>query len=70
MAAYHPQNFSYAASLSGFLNLSNGIWPTLVGFAMNDAEGFNAGAMWGPPNDPAWARNDPTVQVTRATSTS
>jgi diacylglycerol O-acyltransferase/trehalose O-mycolyltransferase len=21
--------------------------------------------MWGPPNDPAWARNDPTVNVAR-----
>ena len=63
LAAYHPQEFAYAASLSGFLNLSNGIWPTLVGFAMNDAGGFNATAMWGPAGDPAWARNDPTVQV-------
>jgi diacylglycerol O-acyltransferase/trehalose O-mycolyltransferase len=63
LAAYHPQNFIYAASMSGFLNLSNGIWPTLVGFAMNDAGGFNPTAMWGPSGDPAWARNDPTVQV-------
>lgn len=63
LAAYHPQNFVYAASLSGFLNLSNGIWPTLVGFAMNDAGGYNATDMWGPPGDPAWTRNDPTVQL-------
>ena len=63
LAAYHPQNFIYAASMSGFLNLSTGMWPTLVGFAMNDAGGFNATEMWGPGSDPAWARNDPTVQV-------
>jgi diacylglycerol O-acyltransferase/trehalose O-mycolyltransferase len=63
LAAYHPQNFVYAASLSGFLHLSDGIWPTLVGFAMNDAGGFKNDAMWGPSSDPAWARNDPTVQV-------
>ncbi|WP_101952117.1 esterase family protein [Mycobacterium sp. 3519A] len=63
LAAYHPQNFIYAGSLSGFLHLSDGIWPTLVGFAMNDAGGFKADAMWGPGSDPAWARNDPTVQV-------
>ena len=31
LAAYHPGQFSYAGSLSGFLNLSDGIWPTLVG---------------------------------------
>ena len=52
LAAYHPQEFVYAASLSGFLNLSNGIWPTLVGFAMNDAGGFNATAMWARPVTP------------------
>jgi diacylglycerol O-acyltransferase/trehalose O-mycolyltransferase len=63
LAAYHPADFVYAGSLSGFLNLSTGIWPTLVGFAMNDAGGFNSAAMWGPPGDPAWARNDPTIQV-------
>ena len=27
--------------------------------------GFNPDAMWGPPGDPAWARNDPTVQAGR-----
>jgi diacylglycerol O-acyltransferase / trehalose O-mycolyltransferase len=63
LAAYHPQNFIYAGSLSGFLNLSNGIWPTLVGLAMNDAGGFNATDMWGPGGSADWTRNDPTVQV-------
>lgn len=63
LAAYHPNNFIYAGSLSGFLNLSSGYWPTLVGFAMRDSGGFDPGAMWGPGGDPAWARNDPTVQV-------
>ncbi len=27
--------------------------------------GFNPEAMWGPRGDPAWARNDPTVNVSR-----
>jgi diacylglycerol O-acyltransferase/trehalose O-mycolyltransferase len=27
--------------------------------------GFSPEAMWGPPGDPAWARNDPTVQAGR-----
>jgi diacylglycerol O-acyltransferase/trehalose O-mycolyltransferase len=27
--------------------------------------GFDPAAMWGPPGDPAWARNDPTVQTGR-----
>jgi diacylglycerol O-acyltransferase/trehalose O-mycolyltransferase len=65
LAEWHPQNFSYAGSLSGFLNLSDGVWPTLVGFAMHDSGGFDPGPMWGPAGDPAWARNDPTVNVGR-----
>jgi diacylglycerol O-acyltransferase/trehalose O-mycolyltransferase len=65
LATYHPGQFRYAGSLSGFLNLSNGIWPTLVGFAMRDAGGFDATAMWGPGGGPAWQRNDPTVNVGR-----
>src|ERR1700758_1974631 len=31
LAAYYPQQFPYAASLSGFLNPSEGWWPTLIG---------------------------------------
>jgi diacylglycerol O-acyltransferase / trehalose O-mycolyltransferase len=65
LAAYHPGQFSYAGSLSGFLNPSAGLWPLLIGLAMNDAGGFNATAMWGPPTDPAWRRNDPTLQIGR-----
>ena len=65
LAAYHPQLFVYAGSLSGFLNLSTGPWPGLVDLAMNDAGGFDPGAMWGPPGDSAWARNDPTVNIAK-----
>jgi len=65
LAAYHPGNFSFAGSESGFLNLSQGIWPTLVGFSMRDAGGFDAGAMWGPGGGPDWQRNDPTLQAGR-----
>src|SRR6204780_4604520 len=32
LAAYYPQQFSYAAALSGFLTPSEGWWPTLIGF--------------------------------------
>ncbi|HZA10011.1 alpha/beta hydrolase family protein [Mycobacterium sp.] len=65
LAAYHPGQFIYAGSLSGFLNPSEGFWPALIGLAMNDAGGFNATAMWGPPSDPAWRRNDPMLQIGR-----
>ena len=65
LAANYPNQFRYAASLSGFLNLSDGIWPLLVGVAMRDAGGFDATAMWGLGGGPAWKRNDPTVNVGR-----
>jgi diacylglycerol O-acyltransferase/trehalose O-mycolyltransferase len=63
LAAYHPGNFKYAGSLSGFEHLSDGFFPTLVGFSMRDAGGFDANAMWGPNGGPDWQRNDPTLQA-------
>lgn len=63
LAAFHPQQFIYAGSMSGFLNLSAD--PGQVGIAMTWNGGFSRDAMWGPPGDPAWARNDPTVQAGR-----
>jgi diacylglycerol O-acyltransferase / trehalose O-mycolyltransferase / mycolyltransferase Ag85 len=65
LASYHPAQFVYAGSLSGFLHLSQGPWPGLVRIAMQWNGGFNPDAMWGAPSDPAWARNDPTVNVGR-----
>ncbi|RFD26353.1 diacylglycerol acyltransferase/mycolyltransferase Ag85A [Mycobacterium uberis] len=65
LASYYPQQFPYAASLSGFLNPSEGWWPTMIGLAMNDSGGYNANSMWGPSTDPAWKRNDPMVQIPR-----
>jgi diacylglycerol O-acyltransferase/trehalose O-mycolyltransferase len=63
LAIYHPQEFGYAGSLSGFLNLSAPNWTGQVRIAMSWNGGFSPDAMWGPPGDPAWARNDPTVNV-------
>jgi diacylglycerol O-acyltransferase/trehalose O-mycolyltransferase len=63
LAIWHPQQFPYAAALSGFLNLSEGWWPTLMGLAMGDAGGFKPKDMWGPSSDPAWKRNDPLVNI-------
>ena len=65
LAIWHPQEFVYAGSLSGFLNLSQGQWPGMVDIAMKWNGGFSPEAMWGPTGDPAWARNDPTVNVAR-----
>jgi len=63
LATYYPEQFPYAASLSGFLNPSEGWWPTLIGVAMSDAGGFKAEDMWGPSSDPAWKRNDPMLNI-------
>ncbi|MDT5148743.1 MAG: diacylglycerol O-acyltransferase / trehalose O-mycolyltransferase [Mycobacterium sp.] len=65
LAIYHPEQFIYAASLSGFLNPSEGSWPFLINVSMGDAGGFKANDMWGPTEDPnsAWKRNDPMVNI-------
>lgn len=65
LAAYHPQQFSYAASLSALLTPSSGNGPTLIGMAMGDEGGFNPQDMWGPSGGAGWQRNDPTVQAGR-----
>jgi diacylglycerol O-acyltransferase/trehalose O-mycolyltransferase len=65
LAIYYPQQFQYAASLSGFLNLSEGWWPMLVNMSMGDAGGYDADDMWGKTGDEgnAWKRNDPMVNI-------
>ncbi|GAA2570719.1 esterase family protein [Mycolicibacterium diernhoferi] len=65
LAAYHPAQFTYAASLSGFLNPSSTFMKQAIRVAMLDSGGYNVDNMWGPPWDPAWKRNDPTEQVGR-----
>ncbi|CDO07825.1 esterase family protein [Mycolicibacterium cosmeticum] len=65
LAIYHPQQFIYAGSMSGFLNLSEGWWPFLVNISMGDAGGYKADDMWGKTGDAgnAWKRNDPFVNI-------
>jgi diacylglycerol O-acyltransferase/trehalose O-mycolyltransferase len=63
LAAYHPDQFVYAGSLSALLDPSQGMGPTLIGLAMGDAGGYKTADMWGPKEDPAWQRNDPSLNV-------
>jgi diacylglycerol O-acyltransferase/trehalose O-mycolyltransferase len=65
LAIYHPGQFQYSGSLSGFLNLSEGWWPFLVNISMGDAGGFKADDMWGSTGSDgnAWKRNDPLVNI-------
>jgi diacylglycerol O-acyltransferase/trehalose O-mycolyltransferase len=63
LSAYHPAQFRYAASLSGFLNPSALFMQQAIRVAMLDAGSYNVDNMWGPPWDGAWKRNDPIKQV-------
>ncbi|MGY4708083.1 alpha/beta hydrolase [Mycolicibacterium sp. CBM1] len=63
LSAYHPQQFVYAASLSGFLNPSALLMQQAIRVAMLDAGGYNVDDMWGAPWDSAWQRNDPVKQA-------
>ena len=65
LSAYHPAQFTYAASLSGFLNPSALVMQQAIRVAMLDAGGYNVDNMWGAPWDAAWKRNDPIKQVSR-----
>jgi diacylglycerol O-acyltransferase/trehalose O-mycolyltransferase len=63
LAVYHPQQFIYAGAMSGLLDPSQGMGPSLINLAMGDAGGYKAADMWGPSSDPAWARNDPSLHI-------
>ncbi len=65
LATWHPAQFIYAGSMSGFLNPSEGWWPFLINISMGDAGGFKADDMWGKTQDPnsGWKRNDPMVNI-------
>jgi len=65
LSAYHPGQFKYAASLSGFLNPSALLMQQAIRVAMLDAGSYNVDNMWGAPWDSAWKRNDPIKQVNR-----
>jgi diacylglycerol O-acyltransferase/trehalose O-mycolyltransferase len=61
LSVYHPQQFIYAGSMSALMTPSKSQgW---IGLAMGDAGGYKKEDMWGPEGDPAWQRNDPTVQI-------
>ncbi|WP_072689120.1 alpha/beta hydrolase-fold protein [Rhodococcus marinonascens] len=59
LAARNQGFFKFAASLSGILTTTALGMPQAVSYAMSDAGGFDADAMWGPPTSPAWDEHDP-----------
>jgi diacylglycerol O-acyltransferase / trehalose O-mycolyltransferase len=63
LAVNHPGQFIYAGSLSALMDPSQGMGPSLINLAMGDSGGYKSQDMWGPSNDPAWQRNDPSLQI-------
>ncbi len=55
LAAYHPDQFSYAGSFSGYLNVSAPGMREAIRMAMIDAGGYNVDSM-APPWGPSWLR--------------
>lgn len=70
LAARHPGYFRFAGSFSGVLATSTAGMPQAISYALMDAGGYNATAMWGPPGDPAWAEHDPYELADRLQGTS
>ncbi|MBF6332493.1 alpha/beta hydrolase [Nocardia transvalensis] len=64
LAAYHPDQFSFAGSFSGYLNISAPGMREAIRVAMVDAGGYNVDSM-APPWDPKWLRMDPFVFAPR-----
>ncbi|SEL35705.1 alpha/beta hydrolase [Rhodococcus maanshanensis] len=61
LAAHHRDQFKFAGSLSGYLNLSAPGMREAIRVSMLDAGRYNVDSMWGPPWSPLWLRNDPFV---------
>ncbi|MGK8522659.1 alpha/beta hydrolase [Nocardia asteroides] len=63
LAAHHRNQYKFAGSFSGFLHPTFPLWNEAMRAAMLDEGNFNVDDMWGPVGDPAWTRNDATVQA-------
>lgn len=59
LAGRNPGFARYAASFSGLLTLTTLGMPQAIAYAMREAGGYNADAMFGPPTDGEWAAHDP-----------
>ncbi|MCU1648072.1 MAG: mycolyltransferase [Nocardia sp.] len=60
LAAYHPDQFSFAGSFSGYLNISAPAMRDAIRVAMLDAGGYNVDCM-APLWDSKWRRMDPFI---------
>ncbi|WP_068148992.1 alpha/beta hydrolase-fold protein [Rhodococcoides corynebacterioides] len=70
LAARNPGFFRFAGSFSGILSTSTLGMPQAIGYAMQDAGGFDVGSMWGVPSGDLWAQHDPYVLAEKLKGTS
>jgi S-formylglutathione hydrolase FrmB len=63
MAAFHPDRFRYAGSMSGFLTPSATTFNGAISAGMLQFGGVNTNNMWGPPQLGRWKWHDPDVHV-------
>ena len=62
MAAFHPDRYGYAGSLSGFLNPSDTFTNGAISTGINESGGV-VEAMWGAPQLGRWKWHDPNVHA-------
>jgi S-formylglutathione hydrolase FrmB len=63
MAAFHPDRFRYAGSMSGFLYPSDTTVNGAIYRGMMQFGGVDTTNMWGPPQFGRWKWHDPNVHV-------
>lgn len=63
MAAFHPERYRYAGSMSGYLTPSSTFLNGAISAGMNDFGGVNTQAMWGAPQLGRWKWHDPDVHA-------
>lgn len=63
LAAFHPDRFSYAGSLSGFLNPSSTNYNGAILAGMHQFGGVDGNGMWGAPQLGRWKWHDPYVHA-------
>jgi len=63
LAAFYPDRYRYAGSMSGYLTPSSTFVNGAISAGMNDFGGVNIQAMWGAPQLGRWKWHDPDVHV-------
>jgi len=63
LAAFHPDRFGYAGSLSGFLYPSSTNYNGAILAGLQQFGGIDGNGMWGPPQAGRWKWHDPYVHA-------